>query len=443
MTPGSDQIRSSCIYPRVCVAVTTSACPFSCGGLQGGAGLWRQAGIERRPGASAEAAENLPEEGLLQDPRRQQVSGDIASALGPAVGGSSLPQAHLSESTNQECQQAGDHQGLQEAGAAVAPGQLPVRGGEKGGGEEVYWHRLSQRGPDRPRSASLSYLCLLMCCGASASRRFSFQKWDRSSMLARIRWTRRTSREGEDGSSRGLSTLTPSSLAEASTSNSSTTKTRGRPCPHTHTHTPGGRWGGGEHPPGLPPSRFDSDLVWPTTWRWREVKDDNGERICVVAEGREALLRDGNSRLQKLNSWDLNFLLICLFHSFGRGTFLSVAQDCKEFFFKLLHYVSRWSNPIVIFFLWRGESNSDESSSFQHRGCFSAMTFFFLFFWSIPDKWLFQSLPLKPCTFFLHPWKTSPCSPLQKNVTVLFFPYKPTVSSVFLSTPHLQPRKTW
>lgn len=182
-----------------------------------------------------------------------------------------------------------------------------------------------------PTQVSISLLSLfvnvLLCFSVSP---FSFQKWDRSSMLARIRWTQRTSREGEDGNNRGLSTLTPSSLAAASTSNSSTTKTRGRPCPHTHT--PGGRWGGGEHPPSLPPSRSDLDLVWPTTWRWREVKDDNRERICVVAEWRETLLWDGNSKLHKLNSWDLNFLLICLFRSFGRGTFLSVAQDCNEFF---------------------------------------------------------------------------------------------------------------
>lgn len=38
----------------------------------------------------------------------------------------------------QECQQAGDHQGVQEAGTAVAPRQLPVRGREKRSGKEVY-----------------------------------------------------------------------------------------------------------------------------------------------------------------------------------------------------------------------------------------------------------------------------------------------------------------
>lgn len=44
-------------------------------------------------------------------------------------------------------QQAGDHQGVQEAGAAVAPRQLPVGGGEEGGGEEVHRHRVGQGGP--------------------------------------------------------------------------------------------------------------------------------------------------------------------------------------------------------------------------------------------------------------------------------------------------------
>ncbi|XP_061664099.1 dnaJ homolog subfamily C member 3b isoform X2 [Syngnathoides biaculeatus] len=49
-------------------------------------------------------------------------------------------------------QQAGDHQGLQEAGAAVAPRQLPVGGRQEGSGEEVHRHRFGQRGPHRPRN---------------------------------------------------------------------------------------------------------------------------------------------------------------------------------------------------------------------------------------------------------------------------------------------------
>lgn len=58
---------------------------FSCGGLQRGTGLWWQAGNQRRSRASAETAENLPEEGLLQDPRRQQVTGPTALAAESGV----------------------------------------------------------------------------------------------------------------------------------------------------------------------------------------------------------------------------------------------------------------------------------------------------------------------------------------------------------------------
>lgn len=49
----------------------------SCGRLPRGERVWRQPGSKRRSGASPEAAENLPQEGLLQDPRCRQVTRPI------------------------------------------------------------------------------------------------------------------------------------------------------------------------------------------------------------------------------------------------------------------------------------------------------------------------------------------------------------------------------
>lgn len=70
---------------RLCRIPRVIGFSFSCsgGGLPGGAGVRRrQQRHQRGSGASAEAAENLPEEGLLQDPRRRQVSAAAAPAGG-------------------------------------------------------------------------------------------------------------------------------------------------------------------------------------------------------------------------------------------------------------------------------------------------------------------------------------------------------------------------
>lgn len=68
-------------------------------------------------------------------------------------GNNALIKAVLS---SQERSEAGDYQSLQEAGAAVAPRQLPVGEREEGGGEEVHRHRLGKRGPHRSRSGARS-----------------------------------------------------------------------------------------------------------------------------------------------------------------------------------------------------------------------------------------------------------------------------------------------
>lgn len=48
--------------------------PFSRGGLPRGKRVWRQPRNQRRSGTSTETAQNLSEEGLLQDPRCRQVT---------------------------------------------------------------------------------------------------------------------------------------------------------------------------------------------------------------------------------------------------------------------------------------------------------------------------------------------------------------------------------
>lgn len=324
-----DQIRYPVIGLHGSAAVTLSPFAFSCGGLQRGAGLWRQAGNQRRSGASTEAAENLPEEGLLQDPRRQQVTAEGAPVAVRAL----LLRADLSDSALQERQQAGDHQGLQEAGTAVAPWQLPVRGGQKGGGEEVYWHRLSKRGPDRPRSgADLLWLLLSGLCAGMLQLLTSFfpemrQKFD----------------AGEDP-------LDPENQQGGGG--------RDQPWPfHFDPFQSGGsfhfkfqyNW---EESQSLPhtdageaensrPASISPGLADYLNIKLSEKRHQK-KRICVWWQ----LLRRNAPLMQHLQASQIKWraselLLICLFHSLCRGTFLTVAQDWKGFFW-LQHNLGRW-----------------------------------------------------------------------------------------------------